>query len=95
MDPYALNKVNVGKPSFTKDGEKIMVHKFKYFKKGDKKGEIHSEQLFVVTRPQAYPHVKVLPCKDFTKNIVDQYLNYAYVLVVGGRTKKDEFVKIL
>jgi hypothetical protein len=50
VDPYALNKVNVGKPSFTKDGEKIMAHKFKYFKKGDKKGEIYSGQLFVVTR---------------------------------------------
>jgi hypothetical protein len=71
VDPYALNKVNAEKPSFTKDGEKIIAHKFKYFKKGDKKGEIHSGQLFVVTRLQACPHIKVLPRKDFTKNTVD------------------------
>jgi hypothetical protein len=37
----------------------------------------------------------VLPRKDFTKNTVDQYLNCAYALAVGGRTKKDKFVKIL
>jgi len=90
-----LNKVNAGKPGFTEDGEKIMAHKFKYFKKGDKKGEIHSGQLFVATGPQACPHVKVLPRKDFTKNTVDQYLNCAHALAVGGRTEKDEFVKIL
>jgi hypothetical protein len=71
VDPYALNKVNVGKPSFTKDREKIIAYKFKYFKKGDKKGEIYSGQLFVATRLQACPYVKVLPCKDFTKNTVD------------------------
>lgn len=95
MDPYALNRVNVGKPGFTEDREKIIAHKFKYFKKGNKKGEIHSRQLFVATGPQACPYVKVLPRKDFTKNTVDQYLNCAHALAVGRRTEKDEFVKIL
>jgi hypothetical protein len=37
-DPYELNKLNAGKPGFTKDREMIMGHKFKYFRKGDKKG---------------------------------------------------------
>jgi hypothetical protein len=50
-DPYALNKANVGKPGFAEEGEMIIGHKFKYFKKGDKKGQIHSGQLFVATRP--------------------------------------------
>jgi hypothetical protein len=71
VDLYALNKANVGKLGFTEDGEKIIAHKFKYFKKGNKKDEIHSGQLFVATRPQACPYVKVLPHKDFTKNTVD------------------------
>jgi hypothetical protein len=71
VDLYVLNKVNAGKPSFTKDKETIIAHKFKYFKKDKKKGKIHSKQLFVATRPQACPYVKVLPCKDFTKNTVD------------------------
>ncbi|CAL3963697.1 unnamed protein product [Diplocarpon coronariae] len=34
MDPYELNKLNAGKPGFTEDGEMIMGHKFKYFRKG-------------------------------------------------------------
>jgi hypothetical protein len=38
MDPYKLNKLNVRKLSFIEDGEIIIEHKFKYFKKGDKKG---------------------------------------------------------
>jgi hypothetical protein len=37
-DPYKLNKLNAGKPGFTKDREIIIGHKFKYFRKGDKKG---------------------------------------------------------
>jgi hypothetical protein len=41
-DPYELNKLNAGKPGFTKDGEIIMGHKFKYFRKGDKKGQVYS-----------------------------------------------------
>jgi hypothetical protein len=73
----------------------IIGHKFKYFRKGDKKGQVYSRQLFVAIRPQACPHVKVLPCKDFTKNTVNVYLNCPYAIEVGGRTKKDEFVKIL
>ena len=72
-----------------------MGHKFKYFRKGDKKGQVYSGQLFVAIRPQACPHVKVLPRKDFTRNIVNAYLNCAHAMEVGGRTKKDEFIKIL
>jgi hypothetical protein len=41
-DPYELNKLNAGKPGFTKDREIIMGHKFKYFRKGDKKGQVYS-----------------------------------------------------
>ncbi|KAH8647029.1 hypothetical protein BGZ60DRAFT_570464 [Tricladium varicosporioides] len=41
------------------------------------------------------PHVKVFPRKDFTRNTVDAYLNCARAMEVGGRTEKDEFVKIL
>ena len=41
-DPYELNKLNAGKPGFTKDREMIMGHKFKYFRKGDKKGQVYS-----------------------------------------------------
>jgi hypothetical protein len=48
-----------------------------------------------VIGPQAYPHVKVLPYKDFTRNIVNAYLNCDYVIEVSGRTKKDELIKIL
>ena len=29
------------------------------------------------------------------KSIVNIYLNYTYIIEVGGRTEKDEFVKIL
>ncbi|KAM3068372.1 hypothetical protein ACMFMG_009511 [Clarireedia jacksonii] len=79
-DPYELNKLNAGKPGFTEDGEIIMGHKFKYFRKGDKKGQVYSGQLFVAIGPQACPHVKVLPRKDFTKNTVD-----AYLTTWGGR----------
>jgi hypothetical protein len=94
-DPYELNKLNTGKPGFTKDGEIIIRHKFKYFRKGNKKGQVYSGQLFVVTRSQACPYIKVLPYKDFTKNIVDVYLNCAYIIEVSGRTEKDKFVQIL
>jgi hypothetical protein len=41
-DPYKLNKLNTGKPGFTEDGEMIMGYKFKYFRKGDKKGQVYS-----------------------------------------------------
>jgi len=50
-DPYKLNKLNTGKPGFTKDREIIIRHKFKYFRKSDKKGQVYSGQLFVVIRP--------------------------------------------
>jgi len=94
-DPYELNKLNAGKPGFIKDGEMIIGHKFKYFRKSDKKGQVYSGQLFVAIRPQACPHIKVLLRKDFIRNIVDAYLNCAHAMEVGGRTEKDEFVKIL
>jgi hypothetical protein len=94
-DPYELNKLNAGKPGFTEDGEMIMGHKFKYFRKGDKKGQLCSGQLFVAIGPQACPYVKVLPRKDLTKNTVDAYLNCDHTIEVGGRTEKDKFVKIL
>jgi hypothetical protein len=71
VDPYALNKVNTRHLGFTKDREKIIAHKFKYFKKGNKKGKIYNKQLFVATRLQACLHIKVLSRKDFTKNTVD------------------------
>jgi hypothetical protein len=38
IDPYKLNKLNIGKPGFTKDREIIIGYKFKYFRKGNKKG---------------------------------------------------------
>ncbi|KFY03277.1 hypothetical protein V490_00233 [Pseudogymnoascus sp. VKM F-3557] len=94
-DPYELNKLNAGKPGFTEDGEMIMGHKYKYFRKGDKKGQVYSGQVFVAIGPQACPHVKVLPLKDFTSNTVDAYLNCAHAMEAGGRTEKDEFVKIV
>jgi hypothetical protein len=37
IDPYKLNKLNIGKPGFTKDKEIIIGHKFKYFRKDNKK----------------------------------------------------------
>jgi hypothetical protein len=37
IDLYKLNKLNTGKPGFTKDGEIIIEYKFKYFKKNNKK----------------------------------------------------------
>jgi hypothetical protein len=37
-DPYELNKLNTRKPGFTEDGEMIIGHKFKYFRKSNKKG---------------------------------------------------------
>lgn len=73
----------------------ITGHKFKYFRKSDKKGQIHSGQLFVATGPQACRHINVLACKDFTKNTVDAYLNCSHPMAVDGRTRKIEFVKIL
>jgi hypothetical protein len=94
-DPYKLNKLNTGKPGFTKDGEIIIGYKFKYFRKGNKKGQIYSRQLFIIIGPQACPYIKVFPRKDFTRNIVNIYLNCTYIIEVSGRTKKDEFVKIL
>ena len=72
-----------------------MGHKFKYMRKGDKKGQVYSGQLFVAIRPQACRYIKVLPRKDFTKNAVNANLNCPYAMEVGGRTEKDEFVKIL
>jgi len=72
-----------------------MGHKFKYFRKGDKKGQVYSGQLFVAIGPQACPHIKALPRKDFTKNTVDAYLNCPHAMEVGGRTEKDEFIRIL
>ncbi len=36
-DTYESYKLNTGKSSFTEDGEMIMGHKFKYFRKRDKK----------------------------------------------------------
>jgi len=48
-----------------------------------------------VIRLQACPYIKVFPYKDFTRNIVNAYLNCAYVIEVSRRTKKDKFVKIL
>jgi hypothetical protein len=95
INPYKLNKLNIGKPGFTKDREIIMGYKFKYFRKGDKKGQVYNRQLFVAIRPQACPYIKVLPRKDFTKNIVDAYLNCPYIIEVGRRTEKDKFIKIL
>jgi hypothetical protein len=95
INPYKLNKLNAGKPGFTKDEEMIIGYKFKYFRKGDKKGQVYSGQLFVAIRLQACPYIKVLPCKDFTKNTVNAYLNYAYAIEVSGKTKKDKFIKIL
>jgi hypothetical protein len=38
IDPYKLNKVNIGKLGFIKNREIIIGHKFKYFKKSNKKG---------------------------------------------------------
>jgi hypothetical protein len=38
IDPYKLNKLNIGKPGFTENGEIIIGYKFKYFRKGNKKG---------------------------------------------------------
>jgi len=35
---YELNKLNIRKPGFIKDREMIIGYKFKYFRKGDKKG---------------------------------------------------------
>ncbi|CZR68462.1 uncharacterized protein PAC_18361 [Phialocephala subalpina] len=46
-------------------------------------------------KPQACPHVKVFPRKDFTKNTVNAYLNCPHTIEVSGRTEKDEFIKIL
>jgi hypothetical protein len=69
-----------------------MGHKFKYFRKGDKKGQVHSRQLFVATGPQACPNVKVLARKDFTQNTVDAYLSCDHAMAVGGRTDKDASV---
>jgi hypothetical protein len=42
IDPYKLNKLNARKPGFTKDREIIIGHKFKYFRKGNKKGQVYS-----------------------------------------------------
>lgn len=72
-----------------------MGHKFKYFRRGNKKGQVFSGQLFVAIGPQVCPDVKVLPYKDFTKNTVDVYLNCFHVIDVGGRSEKDEFINIL
>ena len=47
IDPYKLNKLNIGKPGFTNNREIIIEYKFKYFKKGNKKGQIYNRQLFV------------------------------------------------
>jgi hypothetical protein len=38
INPYKLNKLNARKPGFTKDREIIIRYKFKYFRKGNKKG---------------------------------------------------------
>ena len=38
IDPYKLNKLNARKPGFIKDREIIIRYKFKYFRKGNKKG---------------------------------------------------------
>jgi hypothetical protein len=42
IDPYKLNKLNARKPGFTKDREIIIGYKFKYFRKGNKKGQVYS-----------------------------------------------------
>jgi hypothetical protein len=42
-DPYELNKLNARKPSFIKDKEMIIRYKFKYFKKGNKKGQVYNK----------------------------------------------------
>jgi len=94
-DPYELNKLNAEKLSFTEDREMIMGHKFKYFRKDDKKGQVYSEQLFIVIELQACSHVKVLSHKDFIRNTVDVYLNCTHAMKVDRRTEKDKFVKIL
>jgi len=93
-DPYKLNKLSAGKPGFIKNGEMIIRHKFKYFKKGDKKGQVYNGQLFVAIKPQACPYIKVLLYKDFIKNTINAYLNYVYMIKINGRTEKDEFIKI-
>jgi hypothetical protein len=95
INPYKLNKLNARKPGFTKDKEIIIRYKFKYFRKGDKKGQVYSKQLFIAIRLQACPYIKVLPRKDFTKNTINAYLNCPYTIKVNKRTKKDEFIKIL
>ncbi|PQE17586.1 C2 domain-containing protein [Rutstroemia sp. NJR-2017a WRK4] len=94
-DPYELNKLFKGKPGYTENGEKIMGHKFNYYKKGERKGDIFSGQLFVAIGPQACPHLKVLPRRSFSKNTVDAYLTCAHAMGAGGRTDKDEFVEII
>jgi hypothetical protein len=50
INPYKLNKLNIRKLGFIKDKEIIIRHKFKYFKKGNKKGQIYNRQLFVVIK---------------------------------------------
>lgn len=94
-DPYKLNKLNARKLGFTKDREIIIGYKYKYFKKGNKKGQVYSKQVFVAIRLQACPYVKVLLFKDFTRNIVNMYLNCAYTIEASKRTKKDKFIKIV
>jgi hypothetical protein len=42
IDPYKLNKLNAGKPGFIEDGKMIIRYKFKYFKKGNKKGQVYN-----------------------------------------------------
>ncbi len=42
-DSYKLNKLNAEKLSFFEDREMIIEHKFKYFRKSDKKDQIYSE----------------------------------------------------
>jgi hypothetical protein len=94
-DPYKLNKLNTGKPGFIKDRKIIIGYKFKYFRKSNKKGQVYSRQLFITIGLQACPYITVLSCKDFTRNTVNIYLNCTYIIEVGRRIEKDEFVKIL
>ncbi|KFY02465.1 hypothetical protein V490_00493 [Pseudogymnoascus sp. VKM F-3557] len=95
VDPWALNKLNAGKPGYTPKGEQMVGHKFNYFQWGAKRGEISHGQIIVATGPQAHPQLKLLARRDFDKNTINAYLTCDHAQAVGGRTDKDEFVEVI
>ncbi|KAG4414564.1 hypothetical protein IFR04_012312 [Cadophora malorum] len=74
---YELTNSNARKPGFTENGEMIMGHNVKYFRKGDKKGQAYSGKNLINISPGAGAYMSK---SDYIEpNFTQSFSNSKYV----------------